>query len=319
MKITPYDPQSPCTNNLDHSRLGFHAKSVSLDALSGLSHGIVLVGFADDSGIRNVGGRPGAKSGPKTAREKLYRFTTGPLKTPVYDLGDLEPRATIEETHEAGAEIVRRIHGSGHTPLVIGGGHDLAFPEALGLLQSRPNKRLGFLNIDAHLDLRPATNGITSGSPWFLLREHPAFQKSRSRIQEFGIQPHCNAQVLVEYARRHGIGIQWFGAITNAEKAFQKTLASFRSSAAVQISLDIDSVRWPEAPGVSAPQTLGFRAQEVIAMSRMAGEFAKTASFGIYELSPPLDPDGRTATLVAHCILAFLEGYGKKKKMRKLD
>lgn len=316
MKITPYDPKSACTNNLDSSRLGFHAKSHSLESLVDAPHGIVLVGFADDTGIKNVGGRPGAKAGPRAAREKLYKFTTGATKIPLYDLGDLETLGSIEETHRAGAEIVRRIHGSGHLPLVIGGGHDLAYPEALGLLESRPNQRLGFLNIDAHLDLRSVTNGITSGSPWFLLREHPAFQKSRSRIEEFGIQTHCNAPMLVDYARRHGIGIQWLHEIKNVEKAFLKTLNSFRTFAKIQVSLDIDSVRWSEAPGASAPQTLGFRASEAIAMSRMAGMFPKTASFGIYELSPPLDPDGRTAALVAHCILGFLEGYGKKKRAR---
>lgn len=311
MKIFPFDPKSCCTDG-DSSRLGMNTISVSTENLAGKPHGIVIVGLPDDAAIRNVGGRQGAKEGPRAARQKLYKFTTGAPACPLYDIGDLEPEADIAATHRAGADLIRRIHAMGHTPLVLGGGHDLAYAEALALLESHPGKKLGFLNIDAHLDLRPVTGGITSGSPWYLLREHRDFQKSKSRIEEFGIQPHCNTHALVDYAGRHGIGIRWLKDVKkNAEKEFARSLTALKKLEALQVSLDIDSVRSSEAPGCSAPQTVGFRAEEAIGMSRLSGAEKKVASFGIYELSPPLDQDGRTAQLVAHCMLAFIEGRGK--------
>lgn len=317
MKIIAFDPKSVCgTSNLDQSRLGHHVNSVSLTDLPTLPHGIVIFGLADDTGIKNVGGRIGAKEGPISARDKLYKFTTGKPGIPVYDLGNIFAQNTIEETHAEATKIIKKIHESGHCPLVFGGGHDLAFPEALALLEAKQSNS-GFLNIDAHLDLRPTNNGITSGSPWFLLREHSLFQKTKSKILEFGIQVHCNAQTLLDYAKKNKIEIFWWQTLTNRKKDFEKALKSLSRLKNVQVSLDIDSVMSSEAPGVSAPQTIGFSPEEVIFMSKTSGKNTKVCSFGIYELSPPLDEDGRTARLVAHCAAAFIAGYSERLKRAK--
>ena len=314
MKILRSEPKNFCGEGaLDDSRFGNHVKAAGLEQLGDLEHGFVIVGFDDDTGIRNVGGRTGAASGPEFLRQKLYKFTTGKPSAPVYDLGDLPPAATIASTHEAGARIVKRIHEAGHSAVVIGGGHDLGYPHALGFLQASGGKKVSFLNIDAHLDVRPVTHGITSGSPWFLLREHPLFQDTKSKIEEFGIQEHCNATVLVEYAARHKFGLHWLRDLPpgGRTKAWKSLL---RKSGLSLVSLDIDSVQWSDAPGCSAPQTLGFTATEAVELCRLAGENPKVRSFGLFELSPPLDADGRTATLAAHCIKAYLEGKGVWRK-----
>jgi arginase family enzyme len=86
----------------------------------------------------------------------------------------------------------------------------------------------------------------------------------------------------------------------------------------VQVSLDIDGVRSIEAPGCSAPQVLGFHAEEAIAMAELAGAEAAVTSFGIYELSPALDPSGITAAVVTQCIVGFFRGYSKRQSQRKI-
>jgi len=321
MKILPYDPKTLAGHSIvDDSRLGNHVKAIELSHLANLEQGTVIIGFADDTGIRNVGGRSGAAEGPGALRQKLYKFTLGKPSRPIYDLGDMLPLQTIEDTHRAGTLISRRIHETGHIPVVIGGGHDLGFPHALGLLEASQGKRMAFFNIDAHLDLRPITHGITSGSPWFLLREHPLFQKSKSIIQEFGIQKHCNAEVLVDYAKRHKLGLHWLDDIRSGagpELSFTRLLKKLAAFNGAVVSFDIDSVQWSDAPGCSAPQTLGFTAAEAIAFSFASGKSPKVKSFGLFELSPPLDPDGRTAALAAHCIKAFLEGKGTWSPSKK--
>jgi formiminoglutamase len=322
MKILPCDPKSLAgLSSPDDSRLGNHVKAIEWPRIADIAHGIAIVGFSDDSGIRNVGGRTGAAEGPSALRQKLYKFTTGAPSLPIYDLGDLLPQGSIEETHKAGALLCRRLHEAGHLPVVIGGGHDLGFPPALGLLEARAGKKIGVCNIDAHLDVRPPSNGITSGSPWFLLREHPLFSLSKSRIEEFGLQRHCNANVLVEYAIRHEFGLHWLEDIRKSRKPvaplFSELLKKLSKNDSVLVSFDIDSVQWSDAPGCSAPQTLGFTAAEAIAMSELAGACKKLKSFGLFELSPPLDPDGRTAALAAHCVNAFLKGRGFWKNRKK--
>ena len=320
MKILPFDPKSAAgSTGLDDSRLGLHCRAINISELGSVEHGIAIVGIADDTGIRNVGGRAGAKDGPSAARTRLYKFTTGAPGVPLYDLGDVLPESTIEETHSAATAAVRAIAAAGHFPLVIGGGHDLGFPHALGVLSHTEAKTL-FCNIDAHLDVRPTTAGITSGSPWFLLREHALFQRTRSRIAEFGIQPHCNAHSLVRYAKEHKFILDWFSEIRSqkkpADQAFARLLGGNSGKERLLVSLDIDSVQFADAPGCSAPQTEGFHPTEAIQMSFLAGAHPRSDSFGVFELSPPLDPDGRTALLVAHCINACLRGFSTRRKVK---
>ena len=317
MKILPFTPKSPPgSGTLESTRLGFHAYSIRQEELREREHGIVVLGLADDTGIRNVGGRLGAKDGPQALRQKLYKFTSGAPRTPLYDLGDLAPASSIESTHVDACALVRSVAEAGHFPVVIGGGHDLGFPHALGVLEAK-KKKFRFCNIDAHLDVRSVESGITSGSPWFLLREHSLFQSTRSRIEEFGIQPHCNASPLVEYAQKNKFGMHWLSKIKRpADKAFQRLLGPAKGAEALLVSLDIDSVQISDAPGCSAPQTLGFQASEVIQMSFLSGAHPRVASFGLFELSPALDPDGRTALLAAHCVSACIQGFESRAKVR---
>lgn len=323
MKILPFDPKSAAGSSiLDDSRLGVHATAINISELGKAEHGTVILGIADDTGIRNVKGKPGAKDGPGAVRLHLYKFTTGKPAIPLYDLGDILPLDSIEATHEAGAAAVRAVRNAGHFPVVLGGGHDLGFPHALGVLESNPAKT-NFLNIDAHLDVRPTTNGITSGSPWYLLREHALYQSTGSRVHEFGLQRHCNAHSLVAYAEKHKFGLHWLEDLRATRKPadllFRKLLGPASGKQRVLVSLDIDSVQIADAPGCSAPQTLGFSPTEVIQMSFDSGAHARVDSFGIFELSPPLDPDGRTALLVAHCANACLRGFSTRRRVRSFS
>jgi formiminoglutamase len=321
MKISLFDPKSAAgTVGVDQSRLGLHVNSIHPHDLNAIEHGIVILGLADDTGVRNVGGRPGTATGPEAARARLYKFTTGRPAVPVYDLGDMLPAESIEATHAAATKLVRAVTLAGHFPIVIGGGHDLGFPHALGVLEAVKTKT-HIINIDAHLDVRPTDKGITSGSPWYLMNEHPLFQSTKSHITEFGIQPHCNAVSLVDYARINNFTLQWLANIRkktkSADFAFSKAMGRKTGKGSILVSLDIDSVHLAEAPGCSAPQTLGFTTAEVIQMSSLAGAHTGVRSLGIFELSPPLDPDGRTALLVAHCINACILGYCERKKIAR--
>jgi formiminoglutamase len=98
------------------------------------------------------------------------------------------------------------------------------------------------------------------------------------------------------------------------DKSFALTLKKLtQKHKAVQVSLDIDAVQACQAPGCSAPQVLGLQAQEFIRCSELAGANSRVRSFGVYEVSPPLDFDQHTATLAAQSILAFIHGVGERK------
>ncbi len=316
MKIISYRPGDFLPSSGSTGRVGSFVASATPTNLSHLKPGIAIVGLACDAGVKNVGGRPGAAQGPAAFRKKFYRLASTEFTFPIYDLGDVPGGSDPADTHSRAHELLLAVRRAKLIPLVIGGGHDLAFPEATSLLDSLGGKPANFLNIDAHLDVRPTTHGITSGSPWYMLAESKSFQASRSRIYEFGIQRNANTSDLFTWTKQRKISVDFFEKMARPEAAFRRRIAMLGRSAPLQVSLDIDSVQWSEAPGVSAPQTTGFKGAEAIAFSRISGAHAGVLSFGIYELNPAVDRDDQTAALVARCALAFLEGFASRKRRR---
>jgi formimidoylglutamase len=303
------------TKSQTSSRLSSQIQKITLATLSQHASGIVLIGLADDNAIKTVGGRQGARFAPAVIRQQLLKLITPHNSIPIYDLGDVEGCADSAKTHAHARKNIAAIHKAKHIPIVLGGGHDLAFPEARALLDSYA-KGSGFLNVDAHLDLRPTTNGITSGSPWYLLLQENDFKKQKCELIEFGIQPHCNSAELYAIAKQHKVKILSLSQLKErgVVKSFLATLNTLaKHHKSIQVSLDIDSVRASEAPGCSAPQVLGFSAEDFIRFSELAGRQKNVRSFGIYEVSPPLDFDAHTSRLAAHAILAFIHGVALRK------
>lgn len=135
---------------------------------SNLSHTkrvFVILGLACDQGVKNVGGRSGPPMDQRHSG-KLHRLACGSLSIPVYDLGDLPLARAMPPPPTSWPVRCSWIFGGRPHSARDRGGHDLAFPEAISLLDFLNGKPAAFLNIDAHLDLRDTSEGITSGSPW---------------------------------------------------------------------------------------------------------------------------------------------------------
>ena len=97
----------------------------------------IVLGVADDRGVRLNGGRHGAAEGPGQFRAYLGRLPAPPDFGPgsILSAGDLPGAAETSETHERLAAIidVLRDRFVGAKLVVVGGGHDHAFGEVLGL------------------------------------------------------------------------------------------------------------------------------------------------------------------------------------------
>jgi formimidoylglutamase len=270
-----------------------------------------LLGIPDDRGVFNVGGRLGAASGPAAFRKMLAKMTgENSVITHLRDLGDAKiSAATLAKVHRQTADFIRKRHEIYETSVVVGGGHDHGFSQLLGVRDYLgKNSRLGCINIDAHFDLRKPAPEIGSGSPFYLAIE--AGVLNPKRFVEFGIQTHCNAPALWDYAAAKKIPTQLYAnlrdgqAIREFKKALKKVCAL---SDAVVISLDLDAAASAYAPGVSAPQAEGFTASEMIEMCEIAGREKKVISLGIFELNPLHDIDDRTARLAASCAFHFVD------------
>jgi formiminoglutamase len=276
--------------------------------LAGEAPQAVLVGFPTDEGVRRNGGRPGAAHGPAEIRRWLDRLTPdardsarfSTLLERTADLGDVALTGNLDADQAALGEVVGGLLRLGRFIIVLGGGQELSFGHFLGYVSAQLRPEV--LNWDAHPDVRPLRDRLAhSGSPFRQALEHPSGALRRYTVA--GLQPHSAAAAHVEYVRRRGRAIFRDEVTPTVVRELYATL-----KAPALVSFDLDAVDQASAPGVSAPATGGFTAQEWLALAHGAGRNPAVRSVDIAELNPVHDRDGQTARLAALTVWHVLRG-----------
>lgn len=292
------DPQDP--------RLGELAYSISHSDLHKLAQpSIAILGYADDEGISLNGGRPGAAQAPQKIREFFYKTTPyRSSKTGIADLGNITNHGTLAERHQLGREIIHKLTNANIPWISLGGGHDYGYADGAGFLSALSGAlRPVIINFDAHLDVRPTSKGLNSGTPFFRLLEE--FQ-DQFDFYEVGIQPQCNSQFHRKYVESKKGQIIELEQILNhgLQNCLQTQLDfHFDKKSPTFLSIDIDAFTAAEAPGCSQSWDTGLRANEFILCFDYLLKNLDVKGIAIYEVSPPLDVDNRTsklAALIAH-------------------
>jgi formiminoglutamase len=275
-----------------------------------------IIGIPDHQGVLGLGGRLGSAWGP-TAFRRVFSRLNGQqsVQQRIDDCGDVGGlTSNVALNHKLASEYIFDSIQNRNRSVIVGGSHDHGFSHLEGIFRflakdsRRRQPRLGCINIDAHLDVRKPTPVISSGSPFYLALEscilHP------KRFIEFGIQSHCNAPELWQYVTSKKIEVVQFNQLRKGKgvEVFRKKLKKLcTQSDAVVISLDLDAIASAYAPGVSAPQSEGFTAMEIMEIMEIAGDQKKVISLGIFELNPEHDQDHQTARLAATAAYHFLD------------
>lgn len=267
--------------------------------------GVVLLGFACDEGVRRNGGRPGAAQGPAALRAALANLPV--LGEPaVFDGGDVACKdGDLDRAQAALAARVAQALQQGHLPLVLGGGHEVAWGSFQGLAQARPDwQRVLVVNLDAHFDLREAHQGH-SGTPFLQIQRWCAARGRPFDYRVLGISRFANTQALFDRAQALGVRHWLDEALQSPEglRAAQAELArDLAACDAVYFTLCLDVLPAPLAPGVSAPAPLGVPLAHVEALVDQVMASGRVALADIAELNPALDRDGLTARVAARLV-----------------
>jgi formiminoglutamase len=273
----------------------FHQVMRPLGAVEAISAGsVAFIGYACDEGVRRNRGRTGAAAGPDALRSALAGLPTVSDSLRMFDLGDIAGE-DVAATQELLAKLVARAVQAGSLPVVLGGGHDLAFGSWLGVRRGREGV-VGAINLDAHLDLRPVpADGPNSGTSYSQASDECVARGGRLHYAIVGIQPTGNTRGLLERARSLGVEMHGRGrCVAGSLDAF------LAGTDAVAFSIDLDAFSAAAAPGVSAPTSLGIVPDDhAVAFVRGLAADSRIAAIDLAELNPSLDLDGRTARLGA--------------------
>jgi formiminoglutamase len=274
----------------DDPRLGDIAKMATLAEFEKGKWDLALLGLPDDRGVLLNKGRPGAAEGPDAIRHWFYRLVPPNAKARIADLGNLQMTDNLESDHSTAAEVIAVALGHADRVAILGGGHDWGFSPISALMQGG---KTGFVNLDAHLDVRPSAVQHSGTSYWRALE---AGIEGENAFWH-GIQKPSLAKLHEKYVEAKG------GSLSLAGDEFSDEVPkAIERCDAFDVSLDLDVFAMSEAPGVSAPQPLGLPAAEVVGILRRLLAEPKVRTLGIYELSPPNDPTGSTARLAARCL-----------------
>jgi formiminoglutamase len=234
-----------------------------------------------------------------------------------YDFGDV---ACLDQDLEAAqcalAEIVASLLQRHVVPIVLGGGHEMAWGHFQGIVKQAASGPVGAINFDAHLDMRPllANNKGTSGTPFLQIAQAQHRMHQSCYYHCIGIQRAANTQALFDAAKRHNARILYADDIQQSPPA---SYAQFIERALTDcpfsyVSICLDVFASAYAPGVSAPQALGITPWQAIFILRKLASSGKIISYDIAELSPRHDVDARTAKLAANLVYEIIHHHQKQ-------
>lgn len=270
---------------------------------------VVLLGFCCDQGVQRNGGREGAALAPVAIRKALGAMAWHAKNTTLLDWGDIVPDgATLEQLQTELEEATRSLIAAGHLPIVLGGGHEVAYGTGAGVFNAASKRAtVGMLNIDSHLDLREAVQR-NSGTSFANLLSRCVVERRRANYLCIGAALCANTPAL--FARAKSYGAEWLldeDVYRNPRGASGIVDDFLSASDNVYLSIDMDVFPACEAPGVSAPASLGTPAQNIIPLLQVVARSERLRAVDIAELNPHFDIDGRTARLAARLIHAIIQ------------
>lgn len=269
----------------------------------GTGEGFALIGFCSDEGVRSNGGRTGAADGPDAIRRALANLAWHGEQS-VFDAGDVRCEGSaLEGAQSQLADRVADVMRRGRTPLVLGGGHEVAWGTWQGIAAAERTQNLGILNIDAHFDLRRSTQAH-SGTPFAQIAAASQAAKLPFHYFAVGISALSNTAALFDTAR--ATGSRWLldedFAMHRRDAIAADVDAWLAARDAVYLTVCLDAFPASVAPGVSAPAARGIDvAMAEWLIDRIAAS-GKLCVAEIAELCPRFDQDDRTAKLAARLV-----------------
>lgn len=298
--------------------LRFHQKVQSADHAN--QAGVMLMGFACDEGVARNKGRVGAYAAPTEIRKMLANLPWHHGALSLYDNGDVRcDDHDLARAQKSVALQVAEALRQKHLPLILGGGHEVAWGSFQGLAnyfsQKNPGKapKIGIINFDAHFDLRtPAgtSHAGSSGTPFSQIAELCQSRHWPFHYACIGVSRASNTEALFNKAEALGVmTIEDCDISMTNFTTVEDQINTFAAQVdAVYLTIDMDVFPAATAPGVSAPATHGVafslveKLIKTLADAKDAEGNRKLKLADIAELNPRYDIDNHTARLAARLV-----------------
>jgi agmatinase len=287
---------------------------------------VVILGAPFDGGTSH---RAGTRFGPQYIRQTCYLPHDGSRPSlalgvdalrdvTVYDAGDVEmfsgdAARSVQDLQRA----VYTVTSSGSIPLILGGDHTIAWPDAAGVAQHLGQGRVSMIHFDAHADTGDVEFGslIGHGQPMRRLIESGAVRGDR--FLQLGLRGYWPGPETLDWmAQQHmrsyemtEIGVR--GLDECLTEAFG--IATDECDG-VFLSVDIDVCDPAHAPGTGTPEPGGFSSRQLLDAVRRICYELPVVGLDLVEVSPPYDHAEITSFLANRVLLEALSGLARRRR-----
>ena len=261
--------------------------------------GVCFVGYDTEDGILRDEGVVGAAEGADAIRKGLSELP-GIKNLRIYDYGNLEKK-TLEEAQEEYSEKIADIYSKGLFPIGLGGGHDIVYGAYKGIRKAFPDKKIGIISFDAHLDIKSYDERMTSETSFKKILD----EDKNVEYAITGFQRLENSRSLIRNADEKGV------LVLEEEYPEEFTISSLKSFVKkmdiVYVTICMDVFDGSAAPGVSFPTVLGMDSKKGRRILRALMETKKVVCLDFAEINPRYDVANRTSRLAGYMIYETME------------
>lgn len=287
---------------------------------------VIILGAPFDGGTSH---RPGARFGPNAIRQTCYLPHDGSRPSlamrvdalrdlRVLDAGDVETYSgDVEGSLRAIEEAVARIAASGAIPIVLGGDHTVALPNATGVARHYGFGRISMLHFDAHADTGHIEFGhlYGHGQPMRRLIESGAIRGDR--FLQIGLRGYWPGPETLDWMAEQRMRSYEMTEIVTRGLDVCLTEAygiALDDCDGVYLSVDVDVCDPGHAPGTGTPEPGGLSARQLLDAVRRTCYELPVVGVEIVEVAPPYDHADITAYLGNRVVLEALSAMARRRE-----
>ncbi len=286
---------------------------------------VVIIGAPFDGGTSH---RPGTRFGPGAMRQACYIAQNGSrpslaLRTDglrdlrVYDGGDVECfSGDIERSIRDIEAAVHAVSAAGAVPLVLGGDHTIALPDATGVARHHGFGRVSMIHFDAHADTGHIEFGSLygHGQPMRRLIESGALRGDR--FLQIGLRGYWPGPETLDWMAAQRMRSYEMSEIV--ARGLDECLSEAMGIAmddcdGVFLSVDVDVCDPGHAPGTGTPEPGGLTARQLLDSVRQVAYEVPILGMDVVEVSPPYDHAELTAYLGNRVVLEALSAMARRR------
>ncbi|MGL6064008.1 MAG: formimidoylglutamase [Fusobacteriaceae bacterium] len=250
---------------------------------------VAFIGYDTDDGVARNQGRVGARLGSNAIRKAMQSF---PIMKDfkIYDYLNLNS-FKMEEAQKEYSEKVADAINKNIFPIGLGGGHDIAYGSYWGVRKAFPEKRIGIINFDSHLDMRPYDKSPNSGTMFKQILD----RDKNVDYMIVGFQDSGNTKRIVDSAKEYNVKIIKEGG--RFKEIIPEVLKFLKENDVIYVTFCMDVFDISDAPGVSAPSAIGLDKKIARDIFIEILKDGKVVCTDFAEVNPSLDIDDRTSRL----------------------